>query len=249
MPAFHLTERVWLVGSGQNGFDLTDRYDCHVYLLDGGSELALVDAGAGLGHDAIRQHIVAAGFAPDRVGHILLTHAHGDHAGGTARWRRETGARVYLSRARADALRTGDEDAVSLTAARRRGFYPPDYRLEPCPVDVELADGDRFRVGDLEVLAIDTPGHCDGLMSFLVQAAGRAHLFCGDTVFWGGRILLLNTPDCSIPNYARSLERLARLQVDCLLPGHGMLSLRDGQRHIQQAHQHFVNLLVPQSIL
>ena len=240
---------MWLIGSGQNGFDLTDRYDCHVCLIDGGSELALVDTGAGLGHEAIRQNMLSAGFALDRLGHILLTHAHGDHAGGAARWRRETGARVYLSRARADALRTGDEDAISLTEARRRGFYPPDYRLEPCPVDVELVDGDRFRVGDLEVLAIDTPGHCDGLMSFVVQAAARTHLFCGDTVFWGGRILLLNTPDCSIQNYARSLERLARLQVDCLLPGHGLLSLRDGQRHIQQAHQHFVNLLVPPGIL
>src|SRR5919109_3714297 len=163
MPTFHLTDRVWLVGSGQNGFDLTDRYDCHVYLLDGGSELALLDAGAGLGHDQIRQHIVQAGFALEDVRHVLLTHAHGDHAGGAAGWRCETGAQVYLSRVRAEALRRADEDAVSLTEARRCGFYPADYRLAPCPVDVELSDGDVITVGELALTALDTPGHSDGL--------------------------------------------------------------------------------------
>jgi hydroxyacylglutathione hydrolase len=43
-----LTDRVGLVGWGANGFDLTHPLDCHVYLLHGGSELALIDAGAGL---------------------------------------------------------------------------------------------------------------------------------------------------------------------------------------------------------
>ena len=41
---------VHLVGSGQSGFSLTDPLDCHVYLLDGGSELALIDTGVGRDH-------------------------------------------------------------------------------------------------------------------------------------------------------------------------------------------------------
>ncbi len=32
-----LTEHVYLVGSGSLGFDLTDPFDCHVYLIDGHS--------------------------------------------------------------------------------------------------------------------------------------------------------------------------------------------------------------------
>ena len=44
-----LANRIHLVGSGSFGFDLSDPYDCHVYLVDGGSELALVDVGAGIG--------------------------------------------------------------------------------------------------------------------------------------------------------------------------------------------------------
>lgn len=42
-----LAERVHLVASGQLGVGLTDDHDCHVYLLDGGAEYALVDAGGG----------------------------------------------------------------------------------------------------------------------------------------------------------------------------------------------------------
>ena len=59
-----LTDRIHLVGSGSLGFDLTDPFDCHVYLLDGGDELALVDVGAGMGAEAIVANVRAAGFYP-----------------------------------------------------------------------------------------------------------------------------------------------------------------------------------------
>ena len=57
-----LTDIVHLVGSGQSGFSLTDPLDCHVYLLDGGSELALIDTGVGRDTPAIAAQIEAAGF-------------------------------------------------------------------------------------------------------------------------------------------------------------------------------------------
>src|SRR5918996_2867844 len=110
-----LGERIHLVGSGAMGFDLTDPYDCHVFLLDGGDELALVDVGAGMGAEAVLENVRAAGFDPARIRHVLLTHAHVDHAGGAARFRALLeGPAVYLSGTVAWALRTGDERAVSL---------------------------------------------------------------------------------------------------------------------------------------
>ena len=42
-----LTPDVCLVGGGMFGFGLTSPGDCHVYLLDGGDELVLIDAGIG----------------------------------------------------------------------------------------------------------------------------------------------------------------------------------------------------------
>ena len=58
---------VHLVGSGQSGFSLTDPLDCHVYLLDGGSELALIDTGVGRDTPAIAAEIKAAGFDPPDI--------------------------------------------------------------------------------------------------------------------------------------------------------------------------------------
>jgi hypothetical protein len=42
-----LTKDVALVGGGIFGFNFSAPLDCHVYLLDGGVELALIDIGVG----------------------------------------------------------------------------------------------------------------------------------------------------------------------------------------------------------
>ena len=70
-----LSERIHLVASGRMGFGLTDDYDCHVYLLDGGDECALLDAGGGRDLAGLIQHIEAGGLAPERVRYLLLTAA------------------------------------------------------------------------------------------------------------------------------------------------------------------------------
>src|SRR5205814_262266 len=107
-----LAERIHLVGSGSFGFDLTDPYDCHVYLVDGGSELALIDVGAGMGAEQIVANVERGGFDPARITHLLCTHAHGDHAGGAARMRRLLlNASLLLSREGAEVIRAGDERA------------------------------------------------------------------------------------------------------------------------------------------
>ena len=62
-----ITERIYLVGSGSAGFSLTFHSDCHIYLVDGGAELALIDAGVGPGRDDILQNIRSHDFAPDDV--------------------------------------------------------------------------------------------------------------------------------------------------------------------------------------
>lgn len=245
-----LSERIHLVGSGAMGFDLTDRLDCHVYLIDGGDELALIDAGAGMGAEAIVENVRAANLDPSRIRHLILTHGHGDHAGGAARLRRLLdGPAVYISGVTAAALRTGDEGALSLDVAKRAGVYPSDYKLEPCAVDVELEEGATIDVGDLRLVVMDTPGHCDGHVSLLLEHEGWRTLFAGDAIFFGGRILLQNIHDCRLDAHIRSLRKLRGIRVGALLPGHLTLSLKDGERHIERANEILDRLLIPEQMV
>jgi hydroxyacylglutathione hydrolase len=241
-----ITNRIYLVGSGSQGFSLTDEYDCHIYLVDGSSELALIDAGAGMGVPQIVQNILAHGFDTKRVRHLLLTHAHGDHAGGAKRMKAALGdARVYMHTDCAPFLREGNEQAISLADAKRVGLYPMEYHFEPCPVDVELEEGSVINVGDLQLRTIETPGHSKGHVSYILKHNGRNILFGGDLVFFGGRILLQNTWDCDLRAQLDSLNKLRDAQIDTLLPGHLSFSLKNGQRHIDAALKIADGLLVP----
>jgi hydroxyacylglutathione hydrolase len=245
-----LAERIHLVGSGAFGFDLTDPYDCHIYLLDGGSELALVDVGAGMASAEVIANVRRAGFDPARIRHLLCTHAHGDHAGGAARMRALLpNAELCISHDVAELVRQGDEEGTSIGPAKVAGIYPADYHLEPCPVERELTEGERVAVGDLTLECIDTPGHAYGHLAFLLEHAGRRSLFGGDLVFHGGTVLLQNIHDCSVVALSASLRKLRGLGVDALFPGHLAFSVRDGQRHIESANRVLDTLLIPNQVV
>src|SRR3712207_5327418 len=84
MRGVRLTERISVVGGGATGLGISHTLDPNVYLLSGGEELALVDAGAGPGEERILENVRSLGYEPGQIRNILLTHAHADHAGGAA---------------------------------------------------------------------------------------------------------------------------------------------------------------------
>ncbi len=247
-----LTEDVYLVGGSPSvGFGLSGEIDSHVYCIDGGSELALVDCGmaAGTSLEEILANIRDDGLDPGKLGSLFITHYHTDHAGGAAAFRRRLGLKVGISHEGAEALRTADEYWTGLGLAKRAGFYPQDYVYEPCPVDRELHDGDTIPIGEVALTMYETPGHCNGHGCYLLQGRRKRYLFTGDCVFFGGEILLQNIPDCNIQRYAASVAKLAELEYDAFLPGHMALSLRDGTRHVRAAHAAFEKLLPPKQLL
>jgi hydroxyacylglutathione hydrolase len=249
MSGVRLTQRISVVGGGATGLGISHSLDPNVYLLSGGEELALVDAGAGWGEDRILDNVRSLGYEPERIKHIFLTHAHADHAGGAASLAERLGAQVYLSELEREALATADEEALGLSIARRNGFYPEDYRLHPCKVDVTLRGDERLRCGDLELVVIPTPGHSTGSVCFLVDTGEGAALFAGDTVFAGGRISLIVAPGSDLLAMQVSVAHLGGLNVASLLPGHGIFPLKEGQEHIDQAIEAFSTMLPPRSIL
>ncbi|MCA1688612.1 MAG: MBL fold metallo-hydrolase [Actinobacteria bacterium] len=249
MSGVRLTGRISVVGGGATGLGISHALDPNVYLLSGGEELALVDAGAGPGEDRILENVRSLGYEPGQIGHIFLTHAHADHAGGAASLAERLGARVYLSELEREALENADEEALGLPIARRNGYYPENYRLRACKVDVSLQEDERLRCGDLELVVIPTPGHSTGSVCFLVDTDEGAALFAGDTVFAGGRISLLVAPGSDLLAMQASVAGLGGLNVTSLLPGHGIFPLEGGQEHIDQAIDAFATMLPPRSIL
>lgn len=244
-----LSERVYVVGSGALGFGLSHELDCHVYLVNGQTEMALVDAGVGLEPNRIVENIAAEGLDVEKLKFVFLTHAHADHAGGCSYWKDSFGVRVLGSPEAAKFVRGGEEAGISLGAARAAGIYPADYRFRDCDVDAELREGSICKVGDCELKVLETPGHCIGSLSYLMTVGNRTHLFSGDSVFHGGKILLTNVYDCDVQQYIRSVEKLACLSVDALLPGHLCVAIGGGQAHIKKAAECLARMTIPPNAL
>ena len=244
-----LTQDVYLVGGGDYGFNLTHRLDCHTYLVDGGSELGLIDAGFGPGTDEILELIRADGFDPARISKIVVTHYHADHVGGSAAMKRATGARLCAGVEAAPTIRVADADQIGLNWAKQFGFYPADYEWEPAEVEEEFTDGTRIRVGELELELVATPGHCMGHYCVRMVGRDRTYLFSSDCVFWGGAIILQNVKDSNLQQYAASCNKIAALEFDALLPGHHMISLRNGRRYAEAAANEFNRIGLPRDLL
>jgi glyoxylase-like metal-dependent hydrolase (beta-lactamase superfamily II) len=228
-----LTRGVHLVGSGEIG--LSDPWDAHVYLLDGGSELALVDAGCGQRDsvDRMLANVREDGLDTARITTLLLTHWHPDHSGGAATLRERLAPRLRVH-------------APAAEQATIEGALQPG--LNACAVDVPLVHAQEVQVGSLRVRAIEVPGHSSGSMCYLVHVPDGGALFSGDVVFMNGILGLLNHPDSHLDQYRTSFERLVSLEVEMLFPGHMLFFLRGARRHIDRAAQALQSGFVPYSV-
>jgi glyoxylase-like metal-dependent hydrolase (beta-lactamase superfamily II) len=125
---------------------------------------------------------------------IVLTHRHLDHA---------EGAPVLADRFRAPIF-AGPE------APDPEGFSEPSAK--GLAVERTLREGDT--VGPFTV--IETPGHSADHVSYL---AGDI-LCCGDTVLGEGSVFI-PPGGGSLARYLDSLERLRKLELQAICPGHG----------------------------
>ncbi|PYT27452.1 MAG: hypothetical protein DMG57_18190 [Acidobacteria bacterium] len=237
------------MASGSLGCSMTHDNDCNVYAIDCGGEFLLVDSGCGLEADQLVANLERDGIPLERVETLVLTHGHLDHSGGACPLRDRLHLKVAASVPTARALEAGDEEAISLAAAKRAGVYPAGVSFEACPVDRTLRDGDRLTVGECTLEILSAPGHSRDMVNLLVHRGSRRDLFCGDTVFHGGRILLQDTADCDVSAYTHTLHRLAALEFDGFYPGHLIWSEQRGHRHLEKAREYLDRLLLPPNIV
>jgi len=100
-----IMDHIYLVGSGNTGLGISNDYDCHVYLLDGGSEIALIDAGGGRETHRIIENAKNDGLDARKITRVFLSHSHSDHAAGASKMRELLVQRSWLQRVKQSSLR------------------------------------------------------------------------------------------------------------------------------------------------
>ncbi len=192
----------------------------NIYLIDGGSEWALIDVGFLDELPDVLELIRRLGFSLSACKAIVATHADADHAQGLARAREVLKCPVLAHPKSVAPLQDGDE---ILTYARidAQNIHIPMPR---CKVDRTIDEGDVLEVGDRRLEVWSTPGHTAGQLAFRMGEL----LFSGDNIFRDGCVGVIDAHHgSSLPDYLRSLQRIRASDARWLLPSHGPIFAKD----------------------
>lgn len=193
----------------------------HVYVREDDDGLTLIDSGIAGSGSEIAGAIRRIGHATEDVRRLVLTHFHGDHAGGAAEIAAWGEVEVCAHRAEAPVIRGEKAGPQPDLLDWERPVYarvtPGVPEAPPVRVDRELDDGDVLGGG---ARAVAVPGHTPGSLALLLPEAGV--LVTGDAVARTdeGRVIL-GVFNADRARAATSLERLAALDADVACFGHG----------------------------
>ena len=163
------------------------------YVLVRAGEAAIVDTGVGGSGDEIESSLSAVGLDWSAVGHMILTHHHGDHVGSAA---------DVLERAPAAVGYAGAEDIPAISVPR--------------PLTA-VADGDS--VFGLQI--VTSPGHTAGSICVLDPVGGL--LVAGDALRTDAGKPALPGAEFTVDmtQAKQSIVKLGGLTFETLLVGHG----------------------------
>jgi glyoxylase-like metal-dependent hydrolase (beta-lactamase superfamily II) len=169
------------------------------YVLLRGDEAAVVDTGTSGSADAILDGLGLLGASWPSVKHVVLTHNHGDHAGGLA---------AVLEAAPGATVYAGDADLGAIQSS--------------APLQA-IGDGDEV----LGLGVFNTPGHTAGSISLFDTETGI--LVAGDAINGDNGSLTGANPDFSsdLTEAALSIGKLAALQPQVAAFGHGGAPIND----------------------
>jgi glyoxylase-like metal-dependent hydrolase (beta-lactamase superfamily II) len=159
--------------------------------LVGIDEVAVIDPGP---DDKAHVDAIVGASMRERVRWVLLTHTHPDHAPATARVVKATGAEVL-------------------------GFAKRDKDGSGIVPDRTIADGDTIDGTEFALEVLHTPGHAPNHVCFRLEE--ERLLFTGDTVLDGTWSVVNPARGGDMAVYLASLERLRKLRLSRLAPGHG----------------------------
>ncbi len=157
----------------------------NAYLINTGSKLVMIDSGAGSFFGPTLGRLVAnmkaAGYQPEQVDEIYITHFHGDHLGGLV-----NGSALVFPKATVRANKMESDYWLSQAnmdkAKDKGGFqaamsaitpYAKAGKFKPFEGDVELVPGIRARTAQ---------GHTPGHTTYLVESGGQKLHLIGDLI-------------------------------------------------------------------
>jgi glyoxylase-like metal-dependent hydrolase (beta-lactamase superfamily II) len=157
----------------------------NAYLVNTGSKLVLIDVGAGnlfgptLGK--LVDHLRAAGYQPEQVDEVYITHMHPDHVGGLMAGDRMAFPNAVVRADKDDAAYWLDQATADKAPADAQGFfkgamaslnpYVAAGRFKPFDGNVELVPGVR---------ALASHGHTRGHTTYVVESRGQKLVLWGD---------------------------------------------------------------------
>lgn len=176
----------------------------NAFFVHNGDRLILIDAGsahfAGPSMGRLLDNIAAAGYKPEDVDTILLTHMHPDHIGGITNDKGEAlfpNAIVWAHKDDADFWLNNDL-AATLAEDQRPFFTIAQDAAAPYIASDRFktfAPGDDLIPGLVSI--VEAPGHTPGHTAFMVSSAGEKMLFWGD---------ISHLPSIQLPHPGATIE-------------------------------------------
>jgi len=198
-PGIRVIERGWL--SANN------------IVLGAQRETTVVDSGYGA-HAAQTVALLEHSLEGKSLDHLVNTHCHSDHMGGNAAIQRRFGCRTSIPAGEAPLIDRWDERELILSAA--------DQRAERFTYDDTFSGGDALVMGEYEWQVIAAPGHDTHAVIF--YSPETRVLISGDALWengFGAVFAQLFGRDTALAETRETLERIAGLDCQVVIPGHG----------------------------
>jgi glyoxylase-like metal-dependent hydrolase (beta-lactamase superfamily II) len=206
------------------------------YLIEEGGKLLLVDAGAPRDWELLVRTLSTLDRGLGDLEAVLLTHAHADHIGIAERARTTAAATVWVHQADAavaKGAKPAKNDGRASSYLLRAEFYRTLFslarrgatRIVPVREVATFEDGETLELPG-RPRAVHAPGHTPGSAALLLEE--RRVLLTGDVLATRnpltGRVgpqVMPSGLNRDTPQALRSLDVLAGIPADTLLPGHG----------------------------
>jgi metallo-beta-lactamase class B len=193
--------------------------DLASYLITTSEGLILINSNLTSSVPSIRKNIETLGFHFKDVKILLISHAHWDHAAGSAEIRRLTGAKYMVM----------DADVSSIESGGKTDFHYGSIDSSHFPatkVDRVLHDGDEVKLGSVVLVAHKTPGHTKGCTTWTIRLREDAKAYnvviVGSPNVNTGYKLVGNAEYPTIAqDYELTFRTLKGLPCDVFLGAHG----------------------------